>query len=119
MISQFLAELLSYRTTPHSTTNETPSELFLKRKLRTCMLKPDVHKSVSVEQANQKNNYDRQCRSREYFVGQNIQAHDFHAGPRWVAGVIVKRLGPLTYLVQVDSGVFWRHRIDQLRSAHD
>ena len=120
--SQRLASfLLSYRTTPHSTTNETPSELFLKRKLRTRLdlLKPDVHKAVSVEQAKQKNNYDRRCRSREYFVGQNVQAHNFRAGPRWVAGVIVERLGPLTYLVQVDSGVFWRRHIDQLRSAHD
>ena len=113
--------MLSYITTPHSTTNETLSELFLKRKLRTRLdlLKPDVHKSVSVEQTKQKNNYDRRCRSREYFVGQNIQAHNFRAGPRWVAGMIVERLGPLTNLVQVDSGVFWRRHIDQLRSAHD
>ena len=96
-------------------------ELFLKRKLRTRLdlLKPDVNKSVSAEQAKQKNNYDRRCRSREYFVGQNVQVHNFRAGPRWVAGVIVERLGPLTYLVQVDSGVFWRRHIDHLRSAHD
>ena len=95
--SQRLASfLLSYRTTPHSTTNEMPSELFLKRKLRTRLdlLKPDVNKSVSVGQAKQKNNHDRKCRSREYFVGQNVQAHNFWAGPRWVTGVIVERLGP-------------------------
>ena len=75
--SQRLASfLLSYRTTPHNTTNEMPNELFLKRKLRTRLdlLKPDVNKSVSVEQAKQKNNHDCQCRSREYFVGQNLQA---------------------------------------------
>ena len=33
--------------------------------------------------------------------------------------MIVERLSPLTYLVQVDSGVFWRRHIDHLRSAHD
>ena len=27
--------LLTYRSTPHSTTNETPSKLFLGRKMRT------------------------------------------------------------------------------------
>ena len=89
--------LLSYRTTLHSTTNEMPSELFLKRKLRT-RLKPDVNKSVSVEQAMQKNNHDRQCRSHEYFVGQNAQAHNFRAGPRWVAGVICRETGPINVL---------------------
>ena len=37
--------LLSYRTTPHSTTGETPSELFLGRKVctRLDMLRPDLH----------------------------------------------------------------------------
>ena len=62
--SQRLASfLLSYRTTPNSTTNEMLSELFLKRKLRTRLnlLKPDVNKYVSVGQAKQKNNHDRQC----------------------------------------------------------
>ena len=55
--SQRLASfLLSYRTTPHTTTKEMLSELFLKRKLRTRLdlLKPDVNKSVSVEQANRR-----------------------------------------------------------------
>ena len=81
--SRLASFLLSYRTTPHSTTNEMPSELFLKRKLRTRLdlLKPDVNKSVSVEQAKLKNNHDRQCRSSEYYVGQNFQAHNFWAGP--------------------------------------
>ena len=28
--------------------------------------------------------------------------------------MIVERLGPLTFLVQVDSGVFWRHHVNRL-----
>ena len=118
MISQFL---LSYRSTPHTTTHETPSKLFLKRKLRTRfdLLKPDVSKSVNVEQAKQKNNHDRGCQSREYFVGQNVQAHNFCAGPHWAPGIIVERHGPLTYLVQDNTGVFWRCHVDHLHPAHD
>ena len=33
--------------------------------------------------------------------------------------MIVERLGPLTYLVQVDSGVFWHHHVDHLCPAPD
>ena len=33
--------------------------------------------------------------------------------------MIVERLGPLTYLVQVDSGVFWHCHVDRLRVAPD
>ena len=111
--------LLTYRSTPHSTTHETPSELFLKRSLRTRLdlLKPDVDRSVCMEQARQKNYHDRRCRANEYSVGQSIQACNFRGGPRWVLGVVVERLGSLTYLVQVESGVFWRRHVDHLRPA--
>ena len=70
--SQRLASfLLSYRSTPHTTTHETLSELFLKRKLRTRMdlIKPDVNKAVCAEQAKQKSHYDSHSKSCEYFVG--------------------------------------------------
>ena len=107
--SQRLADfLLTYRSTPHATTHETPSVLLLKRKLRTRLdlLCPDVNNTVQKEQAKQKQNHDHHCRGREYFIGQNVSARNFRPGPMWTAGVIVERLGPLTYLVQVTSGVF-------------
>ena len=84
------------------------------------ILKPDVtSQSVLLEQTKQKSNHDRHSQSCEYFVGQNLQAHKFCEGPRWAPGVIVERLGPLTYLVQMDTGVFWRRHVDHLRTAHD
>ena len=121
ILNDWLVSYCRIEVRPHTTTHETPSELFLKRKLRTRMdlIKPDVNKAVCAEQAKQKSHYDSHSKSREYFVGQNVQAHNFRTGPRWVAGVIVERLGPLTYLVQVDSGVFWRHHVDHLRVAPD
>ena len=83
------------------------------------LIKPDVNKSVCAEQAKQKSHHDSHSKSGEYFVGQNVQAHNFHTGPCWAAGVIVERLGPLTYLVQVDSVVFWCRHVDHLSPAPD
>ena len=98
--------LPSYQSTPHATTHETPGELFLKRKLRTrfYLIKPDVTKSVCAQQAKQKSNHDRHSQGREYFVGQNVQAHNFREGPCWVPGVIVERLGSLTYFSSNEHG---------------
>ena len=56
-VSQRLCEfLLSYRNTPHSTTNEAPSMLFLKRQLRTCLdlLRPNVQVTVSTNRLNKR-----------------------------------------------------------------
>ena len=47
----------------------------------------------------QKKNHDCHCRGHQYFVGQEVIVHNFHAGPPWSVDVIVERLGPLTYLV--------------------
>ena len=70
------------------------------------LIRSDVNKSNCAEQTKQKSHHDSHSKSREYFVGQKVQAHNFCTGPHWVAGVIVERLGPLTYLVQVDSEIF-------------
>ena len=56
-LNQRLSEfLVSYRSTPHATTNASPSELFLQRKLRTRfdLLKPKLKATVESHQADQK-----------------------------------------------------------------
>jgi len=120
--SQRLASfLLNYQNTPHSTTRVAPSELFLKRKLRTRLdlIHPDIHSTVHNGQAKQKKNHDHHCQGHEYFIRQNVSARNFCAGPPWTAGVVVERLGPLTYLVQVNLGLFWRKHIDHLCPMDD
>ena len=39
------------------------------------------------------------------YIGQNVSAWNFCAGPLWSVGVIVEILGRLTYLIQVTTGV--------------
>ena len=68
--------LLTYRSTTHVATQETPSDFFLKRNLRTRfdLLHLDVNKIVEQEQAKLKQNHDHHCQGREYVTGQSIGA---------------------------------------------
>ena len=100
--SQQLASfLLSYRTTPHSTTNATPAELFMNRMLCTCLdlIHPDVERSVNTSQGLQKANYDKKVKVARFVITQHIMAKNFRDGPTWLPGVIVEQLGVLTFLV--------------------
>ena len=43
-------------------------------------------------------------------------AKNYQNGPKWVPGVIMKQLGTLTFLIQLDNGMFWKDMyVDQLR----
>ncbi len=121
-LSQRLSNfLLSYRSTPHATTNRSPSELFLGRRVRTRLdlLRPSCDRQVDRRQAQQKADHDRRARSRELFVGQQVMARNLRPGAPWIAGVVIERLGPLTYLVQVDNGQLWKRHLDHLRIRGD
>ena len=63
--------------------------------------------------------HDRQARSRELHVDQQVMARNLRPGVPWVAGVIIERLGPSTYLVQVDTGQLWKRHLDHLRVRGD
>ena len=39
-------------------------------------------------------------------------AKNFHPGREYLPGVVVWRLGPLTFLVEVKDGLMWRHHVD-------
>ena len=41
---------------------------------------------------------------------------NFRDGPKWVCGVVIKRKGPVTYLVQVENGTVWKRHVDHVRS---
>ena len=113
--------LLTYRSTPHATTNQTPSQLFIGRELRTRLnlLRPDCNKRVCDRQAMQIAGHDRHSYQRELHVGQNVMAKNLRPGAAWVPGVVVERVGPLTYLVQVGDGGLWKRHIDHLRERSD
>ena len=78
--------LLSYRSTPHSTTNTTPSELFLDRSLRTRLdlLRPELGVTVSEKQAEQKKYHDLHSRKQNFFIGERVLVHNMRNETRLV-----------------------------------
>ena len=110
--------LFTYRSTPHASTKASPSELFLKRSLRTHLdlLLPNVESTVRLSQAKQKAQHDTHTKGREFSIGESIMAKNFRTGAPWLPGTITERLGPVTYLVRVKNNLTWKRHIDQLKS---
>ena len=113
--------LLNYRTTPHSTTNTAPCELFLKRPLRTRLdlMRPELEGTVFNRQAMQKQGHDQHTRRLEFFIGQRVLVRNLRDGPRWLPATVIERRGPLSYLVQIPSGAVWRRHVDHLLESND
>ena len=98
--------LLTYQSTPHSTTNVAPADLFLSRSIRTRLhlLKPNLREHVGAQQAKQKDHHDIHAQLTSFQLNQNVMVKNRRAGPNWISGSIVQQVGPVTYLVKVKEG---------------
>ena len=66
--------LLSYRTTPHTTTGVTPAELLMKRKLQTNLdrSRPSPSTTVLFSQDHQKFHHDRTAKIWMFYKDQEV-----------------------------------------------
>ena len=111
--------LLTYRTTPHATTHESPGMLLQGRPLRTRLhlLRPDASRHVVAKQHTQAGESKVLAQPRQLDIGETCLALDYRPGQgTWIAGTIATSNG-LTYEVEVSPGILWRCHIDQLRSS--
>ena len=116
-LRQRLAEcLFSYRSIAHATTNASPSELFLQRKLRTRfdLLKPNLKGIVEARQAAQKKHHDHHSKLRTLSVGSPVMVRDFRHANKWIPGTVARKLGPVTYHVNITDGKILKRHIDNL-----
>ena len=107
--------LFSYRTTPNSTTGQTPAELFLNRRLRTRLdlMRPDLGRKVFDKQSDQKARQDKGSREREFALGEQVLVQNFRGKPRWLNGTVAEQTGPVSYKVLVDDQL-WKRHVDQM-----
>ena len=102
--------LLSYRSSPHSTTNVSPAELFLNRKIRTrlAIMRPNLGTKI------EKKTTPVASVVRTFQEGDTIWTRDYRdSAEKWVDGIIVHQLGPVTYKVKVGD-LIWKRHIDQI-----
>ena len=111
--------LLTYRTTPHATTNEPPCVLFQGRHLRTRLdlLRPDRERTVANKQAHQKSQHDQHSRYRDIAVGQRVFARNLQPRLPWLPGRVISSLGPVSVLIKLEDGRVWKRHIDHVKVA--
>ena len=114
-IKQSLARFLfSYRTTPNSTTGQTPAELFLNRQVRT---RTDLSRKVFNKQSDQKTRHDKSSSEREFALEEQVLVQNFRGEPKWLDGTVTEQTGPVSYKVLV-GGQLWKRHIDQMHQKH-
>ncbi|CAH2085636.1 unnamed protein product [Euphydryas editha] len=106
--------LLGLRVTPCTSTNKSPAELLLNRRLRTVIdnLHPDYlqHRKMESQIINM-----GQKKNRETNIGENVMYRNYNQnGSKWLPGQIINKEGPSNYRVQTDNGAIVRRHIDQI-----
>ena len=110
--------LFRYRITPHTTTGQTPAELLMGRlpRSRLSLVRPDLSDRITMKQSRQAQDHDRRSRARVITVGDNVFVKNFpNLIPRWIPGVVVEQLGPLSFRVQLQTGRVVQRHLDHVR----
>jgi hypothetical protein len=109
--------LLSYRNTPHASTERSPAEMFLGRRLPMVLdrLRPNAKHTLEEAALRQTEYHDQKAKHREFVPGDPVWIeNETEKGHR--AGTIEKQNGPLSYeVVNESSGSVQRKHADQLR----
>ncbi|XP_053605087.1 uncharacterized protein K02A2.6-like [Plodia interpunctella] len=115
--------LLGLRVTPCTSTNRTPAELLMRRRLRTILDTIHPENIIAKKRDYQIENNSKQ-KHRETNVGRKIMYRNYrNEGPRWSPGVVIGKSGPSSYQIRRDSdgGVIDRHmdQVISLRKPED
>ena len=96
----------AYQTNPHSTTNETPAELLMNRKLVTALslTKPDIQ-NRNKQPMPVCPVYQCHFVYQEFKQGDNIWLqNDSGKGENWLPDNVIETTGPLSYIIGSNNG---------------
>ena len=85
-----------------------PSTLFFNNHIKTVLdlLKPNYERQVFGKQSLQKQPYDGHSHKRNFTIGNGVVVKiHWHNCVTWQPGTIVEKLGPVSYIVNLHSGL--------------
>lgn len=109
--------LFSYRTTPNTTTGQTPAEFFCSRRLRTRLdlLCPDLGRKTANKQPDQMMQHDLHAKGWQFEIRESVLPENFRGPPKWLKATITEQTGPVSFRVMLKSGENWKPHVDQIR----
>ena len=109
--------LFSYRITPQTTTGTSPSELLLGHRLRCHLdfIRSNLDARVCQNQYRQKEAHDFHAKDRYFQEGDDILTKNFSSGEPWLCGTIHKKVGPVSFIVELSDERMVNRHLDQLR----
>ena len=109
--------LARYRSTPHTVTSQSPSEMLNGRRIRTRLdLLHPCQSGVPQSALRQKEYYDLHTKPKHFLVGESVWIRNFRTGKRWLPGTIRQKKGRVMYKVSVEgSDRIWNRHANQLR----
>ena len=86
--------LILNRSTPHTVTGQSRTELFLGRQIRNCftLLKPNLNRAVEEQQLKQKEHHDEgRVKLQEFKLNEVVLVRNWRRGvERWIPGRITQ-----------------------------
>ena len=104
--------LMRYRNAPHCTTNDSPSLLFLNRRLRSRL---DFAKTTLQTHVDNQQQRSVSGKLRSFAIGQSVLVRDYRANnKKWCKATVLKQTGLLSYHVMISPHKIWRRHVDQM-----
>ena len=93
--------------------------LFLGRDRHTHMdfLKTNCKEQVSMHQDAQARHHNQHAKPHMFEVSQSDIARNLGSGSKWMPGVVNRIQGPLSYVIEMDTGVQWKLHMDHILPA--
>lgn len=94
--------LMTHRTTPHPSTQRTPSEVLMKRKIPTTLDLMFPTGIGELERVRKRMLCSDSMKPHAFAAGEKMFVRDYTSTSKpWVQGIITKRKGDVIYLVNV------------------